>query len=75
MGTFFSGVEHVLLDEMVLVGRVADQGFSSCWLPHGSGIDAAVGVLDHAPPPGPGGRPDPPGAPGRPARSGAHAGG
>jgi hypothetical protein len=75
MGTFSSGVEPVPLGEVIPVGRAADQGLSSCRLPHGFRIDAPLRVLDHAQMPGPDGPVGPSEAPGRPARSGDHAGG
>jgi F420-dependent oxidoreductase-like protein len=45
IGIFFPSVEHVSIDEMVQrFSEVADQGFSSAWLPQSSSFDALTAL-------------------------------
>jgi 5,10-methylenetetrahydromethanopterin reductase len=45
IGIFFPSVEHTSLDEMVLrIQAIADQGYSSAWLPQSSSFDALTAL-------------------------------
>lgn len=50
IGIFFPSIEHTSLDEMVVrIRAIADQGYSSAWLPQSSSFDAltALAVIGH----------------------------